>query len=194
MLFIWLLILSYVIGAIPTGVWLGKILKNKDVRNYGSKNSGATNCYRVLGKKIGIAVLVGDVLKGFLPLLIASKYLPNKNLLIILGLVSILAHTYSVFIAFKGGKGVATSLGVFLYFIPKIIILLVAIFAMIVYFTKYISLGSVTVAILLPIFVFMMNDNFYLFLLSLIVSIFVIYRHKENILRLLNGTENKFSL
>ena len=176
MLFIWLLILSYVIGAIPTGVWLGKILKNKDVRNYGSKNSGATNCYRVLGKKIGIAVLVGDVLKGFLPLLIASKYLPNKNLLIILGLVSILAHTYSVFIAFKGGKGVATSLGVFLYFIPKIIILLVAIFAMIVYFTKYISLGSVTVAILLPVFVFMMNDNFYLFLLSLIVSIFAKYK------------------
>ena len=81
-----------------------------------------------------------------------------------------------------------------MYFIPKIIILLVAIFAMIVYFTKYISLGSVTVAILLPVFVFMMNDNFYLFLLSLIVSIFVIYRHKENILRLLNGTENKFSL
>ena len=192
MLFIWLLILSYVIGAIPTGVWLGKILKNKDVRNYGSKNSGATNCYRVLGKKIGIAVLVGDVLKGFLPLLIASKYLPNKNLLIILGLVSILAHTYSVFIAFKGGKGVATSLGVFLFLIPVITLILLAIFILVAYFTKFISLASITAAFLLPIFAFFTHRDSYLFALSVIIAVFVIYRHKTNISRLLSGTENKF--
>ena len=187
-----LMVLAYFMGAIPSGVWLGKIFKNIDVRDYGSKNSGATNSYRVLGAKLGIAVLIIDVLKGFIPLYIASKFNLAYNDLVILGLVAILAHTFSCFISFKGGKGVATSLGVFLFLAPVITLILLAIFILVVYFTKYISLGSITAALLLPIFTFFTHRDSYLFALSVIIAIFVIYRHKTNISRLLSGTENKF--
>ncbi|QYR64723.1 glycerol-3-phosphate 1-O-acyltransferase PlsY [Fusobacterium animalis] len=192
MTFFCLIILSYFFGAIPSGVWIGKIFKNIDVRDYGSKNSGATNSYRVLGAKLGIAVLVIDVLKGFIPLYIASKFNLAYNDLVILGLVAILAHTFSCFISFKGGKGVATSLGVFLFLAPVITLILLVIFILVVYFTKYISLGSITAAFLLPIFTFFTHRDTYLFTLSVVIAIFVIYRHKTNISRLLSGTENKF--
>ena len=187
-----LMVLAYFFGAIPSGVWLGKIFKNIDVRDYGSKNSGATNSYRVLGAKLGIAVLIIDVLKGYIPLYIASKFNLKYNDLVILGLVAILAHTFSCFISFKGGKGVATSLGVFLFLAPVITLILLVIFILVVYFTKYISLGSITAAFLLPIFTFFTHRDTYLFALSVIIAIFVIYRHKTNISRLLSGTENKF--
>ena len=192
MTFFCLIILSYFFGAIPSGVWIGKIFKSIDVRDYGSKNSGATNSYRVLGAKLGIAVLIIDVLKGFIPLYIASKFNLAYNDLVILGLVAILAHTFSCFISFKGGKGVATSLGVFLFLAPVITLILLVIFILVVYFTKYISLGSITAALLLPIFTFFTHRDSYLFALSVIIAIFVIYRHKTNISRLLSGTENKF--
>ncbi|MFA1735041.1 glycerol-3-phosphate 1-O-acyltransferase PlsY [Fusobacterium animalis] len=192
MAFFCLIILSYFFGAIPSGVWIGKIFKNIDVRDYGSKNSGATNSYRVLGAKLGIAVLIIDVLKGFIPLYIASKFNLKYNDLVILGLVAILAHTFSCFISFKGGKGVATSLGVFLFLAPVITLILLVIFILVVYFTKYISLGSITAAFLLPIFTFFTHRDTYLFTLSVVIAIFVIYRHKTNISRLLSGTENKF--
>ena len=192
MTFFCLIILSYFFGAIPSGVWIGKIFKNIDVRDYGSKNSGATNSYRVLGAKLGIAVLIMDVLKGFIPLYIASKFNLEYNDLVILGLVAILAHTFSCFISFKGGKGVATSLGVFLFLAPVITLILLVIFILVVYFTKYISLGSITAAFLLPIFTFFTYRDTYLFTLSVVIAIFVIYRHKTNISRLLSGTENKF--
>ena len=192
MTFFCLIILSYFFGAIPSGVWIGKIFKNIDVRDYGSKNSGATNSYRVLGAKLGIAVLIIDVLKGFIPLYIASKFNLAYNDLVILGLVAILAHTFSCFISFKGGKGVATSLGVFLFLAPIITLILLVIFILVVYFTKYISLGSITAAFLLPIFTFFTHRDTYLFTLSVVIAIFVIYRHKTNISRLLSGTENKF--
>lgn len=192
MTFFCLIILSYFFGAIPSGVWIGKIFKNIDVRDYGSKNSGATNSYRVLGAKLGIAVLIIDVLKGFIPLYIASKFNLAYNDLVILGLVAILAHTFSCFISFKGGKGVATSLGVFLFLVPVITLILLVIFILVVYFTKYISLGSITAAFLLPIFTFFTHRDTYLFTLSVVIAIFVIYRHKTNISRLLSGTENKF--
>ena len=192
MTFFCLIILSYFFGAIPSGVWIGKIFKNIDVRDYGSKNSGATNSYRVLGAKLGIAVLIIDVLKGFIPLYIASKFNLKYNDLVILGLVAILAHTFSCFISFKGGKGVATSLGVFLFLAPVITLILLVIFILVVYFTKYISLGSITAAFLLPIFTFFTHRDTYLFTLSVVIDIFVIYRHKTNISRLLSGTENKF--
>ena len=192
MTFFCLIILSYFFGAIPSGVWIGKIFKNIDVRDYGSKNSGATNSYRVLGAKLGIAVLIIDVLKGYIPLYIASKFNLAYNDLVILGLVAILAHTFSCFISFKGGKGVATSLGVFLFLAPVITLILLVIFILVVYFTKYISLGSITAAFLLPIFTFFTHRDTYLFTLSVVIAIFVIYRHKTNISRLLSGTENKF--
>ena len=190
--FIICIAIAYLLGNISGGMIFGKLLFNKDIRDYGSKNSGATNSYRVLGAKLGIAVLIMDVLKGFIPLYIASKFNLEYNDLVILGLVAILAHTFSCFISFKGGKGVATSLGVFLFLIPVITLILLVIFILVAYFTRYISLASITAAFLLPIFTFFTHRDSYLFALSVIIAIFVIYRHKTNISRLLSGTENKF--
>lgn len=192
--FIIMLVLCYFIGAIPSGVWIGKIFKNIDVRDYGSRNSGATNCYRVMGPQFGLAVLLADALKGFLPLLIASKYIDSQFQMFILAMVVILAHTYSCFIKFNGGKGVATSLGVFLFLIPYIVMILCLIFIAVFLMFRYVSLASISAAAALPILVFIMDkrDNIYLFVLSLIISGFVIYRHKTNIDRLLKGTETKF--
>ncbi|MCI5724409.1 MULTISPECIES: glycerol-3-phosphate 1-O-acyltransferase PlsY [Fusobacterium] len=192
--FIIMLILCYFAGAIPSGVWIGKIFKGIDVRDYGSKNSGATNCYRVMGAKLGIAVLVVDILKGFLPMLIASKYVTGPFQTVFLGMVIILAHTYSCFINFKGGKGVATSLGVFLFLAPYVILVLILVFFTVFAMFRYVSLASIISAGALPILVFIMDksNNIYLFVLSLIIGVFVIYRHKTNIERLYRGTETKF--
>ena len=192
MTFFLLAVMTYFIGAIPSGVWLGKIFKGMDVRNYGSKNSGATNCYRVLGAKLGATVLIFDVLKGFLPLYISGKYIENFNDLIILGLIAILAHTFSCFINFKGGKGVATSLGVFIYLTPMAIVLFFAVFGLVFYTKHYVSLSSIMAAFFLPIFVGFIYANPYLLALAVAIGVFVIYRHKTNIVRLLYGTENKF--
>ncbi|MDY4010772.1 MAG: glycerol-3-phosphate 1-O-acyltransferase PlsY [Fusobacterium gastrosuis] len=194
MKFIIMLILCYFAGAIPSGVWIGKIFKGIDVRDYGSKNSGATNCYRVMGAKLGIAVLVVDILKGFLPMLIASKYVTGPFQTVFLGMVIILAHTYSCFINFKGGKGVATSLGVFLFLAPYVILVLILVFFTVFAMFRYVSLASIISAGALPILVFIMDksNNIYLFVLSLIIGVFVIYRHKTNIERLYRGTETKF--
>lgn len=192
--FIAMLILCYIFGAIPSGVWIGKFFKNIDLRNFGSKNSGATNSYRVLGPKLGVAVLISDILKGFIPILIASKYIDSQFQLILLALVTILAHTYSCFISFKGGKGVATSLGVFLYLCPYIVLVLALIFLTVFAMFRYVSLASVVAAGALPILVFIMDksNNIFLFLFSMLVGAFVSYRHKSNIERLFKGTENKF--
>lgn len=196
MKFFLLMITAYLFGAIPSGVWIGKIFKNIDVRNYGSKNSGATNCYRVMGAKLGLLVLLCDILKGLIPMVIISKYLGNSNSIIIFALIIILAHTYSCFISFKGGKGVATSLGVFLFLAPYAILILIVAFFLVLFTTRYVSLASIISAVLLPVAVFLTDktDNIYLFILSLLIGMFVIYRHKTNISRLLSGTENKFSL
>ena len=190
MTFFLLAVMTYFIGAIPSGVWLGKIFKGMDVRNYGSKNSGATNCYRVLGAKLGATVLIFDVLKGFLPLYISGKYIENFNDLIILGLIAILAHTFScfinftggkgvatslgVFINFKGGKGVATSLGVFIYLTPMAVVLLFAVFGLVFYTTHYVSLSSIMAAFFLPIFVGFIYANPYLLALAVAIGVFVI--------------------
>lgn len=192
--FIIMLILCYFIGAIPSGVWIGKFFKNIDVRDYGSRNSGATNCYRVLGPKFGLAVLIADALKGFIPILIASKYIDSQFQMFILAMIIIFAHTYSCFINFKGGKGVATSLGVFIFLIPYIVLILCLVFITVFIMFRYVSLASVVTAASLPILVFTLDksDNIYLFVLSLIIGGFVIYRHKTNIERLFKGTETKF--
>ncbi|MGL4534811.1 MAG: glycerol-3-phosphate 1-O-acyltransferase PlsY [Fusobacteriaceae bacterium] len=198
--FLIMVVISYLFGALPNGVWVGKISKNIDIREYGSKNSGATNAYRTLGAKYGILVLILDALKGYLPLLVASSIFGiTGTALISLGLVSIIGHTLSIFLNFNGGKGVATSLGVFLFLFPKGILLVFVIFSLVVYFTKYISLGSVIGAGILPFLVIFMDmkpevERVPLFIVAFLVAIFVIYKHKSNIERLRKGTENKFNV
>ncbi|WP_297433133.1 glycerol-3-phosphate 1-O-acyltransferase PlsY [uncultured Cetobacterium sp.] len=197
--FLIFVVIAYVFGSLPCGVWLGKGVKNIDIREYGSKNSGATNAYRILGPKYGIMVLILDALKGYIPLYIASLFDIGGIYIILLGLVAILGHTFSFFLQFKGGKGVATSLGVFLFLMPKVVGILVLVFILVVGISKYISLGSVVCAALLPILAYFMPvrdsaTRIPLVIISLIVGIFVIYKHKANIQRLMEGKENKFNL
>lgn len=193
-------ILAYLLGSLPSGVWIGKMVKNIDIREHGSNNSGATNAYRVLGPKYGIMVLIADALKGYIPLSIAQNFLGQSgNELIVLGFIAILGHTLSFFLNFKGGKGVATSLGVFLYLFPVGILIVFLIFIIVVSVSKYISLGSIIGAGALPILAIFLPmkegiNRLPLVGISLLVGVFVIYKHKGNITRLRNGTENKFKL
>lgn len=193
------IVIAYILGALPNGVWIGKHFKNIDIRKHGSKNSGATNAYRVLGPKYGIMVLIADALKGFLPPFLASHFGVEGNWLILIGMVAIIGHTLSFFLNFKGGKGVATSLGVFLFLIPKVTLALLVVFIIVVSVTRYISLGSIVAAVLLPILTFLSPlrnglDKFPMVVMTTIIGAFVVYKHKSNITRLLNGTENKFKI
>lgn len=193
------IVIGYILGALPNGVWIGKYFKNIDIREHGSKNSGATNAYRVLGARYGLMVLVADALKGFLPPFIASKFGIEGNSLLIIGVVAIVGHTLSFFLNFKGGKGVATSLGVFLFLIPQVTITLLIIFIIVVAITKYISLGSIIAAIMLPVLTYFYPaqnglDKLPLLVMTGVIGLFVVYKHKSNIGRLLKGTENKFKL
>ncbi|MGL5356750.1 MAG: glycerol-3-phosphate 1-O-acyltransferase PlsY [Cetobacterium sp.] len=192
-------VIAYIFGSLPSGVWLGKSTKNIDIREHGSKNSGATNAYRILGPKYGIIVLILDALKGYIPLYLASIFGVDGIYIILLGLVAILGHTFSFFLQFKGGKGVATSLGVFLFLMPKVVGILVLIFILTVGISKYISLGSVVCSGLLPVLAYFLpvrdaTTRMPLVIISLIVGLFVIYKHKANVERLMKGKENKFNL
>lgn len=192
-------IIAYFLGSIPSGVWIGKIAKNIDIREHGSKNSGATNAYRILGARYGLMVLFADALKGFLAVALASAGGLSVNSISFVALVVILGHSLSCFLSFRGGKGVATSLGVFLFLQPKITLVLVLIFVGIVWLTRYISLGSIMAAFLLPVFTLISeirkeDTNWLLILITILLGAFVIYRHRSNITRLLEGRENKFKL
>jgi len=190
------LIMAYLIGSIPTGVIIGKKFKGIDIREHGSKNTGATNAYRVLGKQYGIIVLLADAFKGWLPVFIADMAGVEDWQLILVGVLTIVGHTLSPFLKFKGGKGVATSLGVFLFLAPKIVLILVAVFLVVAGTTKYVSLASVSVAGLFPILVLFLQTgddrDWSLFGFSLVIGLFVIFKHRSNIERLLKGNENKF--
>lgn len=194
--YILLSLLAYFSGSIPSGVWIGKTFKGIDIRTVGSKNSGATNAYRNLGAVYGIMTLVIDALKGYLPLLIASKMEISSQYIVVIGLIAILGHSFSCFLNFNGGKGVATSLGVFLFLAPKAVGIAVLGFLIVVFLTRYVSLSSITAAIILPIMVLIFPakdgvDKLTLSILSILIGLFVIYKHKTNISRLLNGTESK---
>ena len=190
-LFFILFILAYLVGSIPNALWIGKMFKNTDVRDFGSGNVGATNAARVLGWKLGVMVLIFDAFKGMIFIIIARKFGLSDIYVVLIGLAAILGHSYSIYLKFKGGKAVATSLGVMLVLIPKVIVILVIVFLFIVIFSGYVSLASISVAGLLPILTYIMYNNI-IALLSLVVGILVIWRHKSNIKNLLEGKEDKF--
>lgn len=190
-------LLAYLFGSLPNGLYVAKI-KNVDIRNEGSKNTGATNVFRVMGAKYGIFVLVLDALKGFLPLILAEKAGISGNILVLIGVTAVIGHTFSPFLNFKGGKGVATSLGIFLYLTPVPMLITLAMFFIVVGISKYVSLGSVLASILLPLLILIMPVNEKLgnktvvFIISALLGTYIIYKHRANIERLKNGTENKF--
>lgn len=201
MVYLWILLyllLTYIIGSIPAGYLVVKIIKNVDIRTVGSGNIGATNVNRVLGIRWFVIVLIFDVIKGFLPVIFSAILFKNMPVIPVLsGIAAIIGHTFTVFLKFKGGKGVATSLGVFLALAPISIISCFVIFLIVLYLFKYISLGSIVAAVLFPAFVFIYGEGGYLnivFIFAAAGAVFIVYKHKENIKRLINGTENKFEI
>jgi len=194
-LFILIMIAIYLIAAIPTGVVIARLMGGEDVRQKGSGNIGATNVYRVAGKLAGVLTLVGDTLKGFLPLLAFKTWLePTPTQLGIASAVAILGHCYPVYLKFKGGKGVATALGIFLVLSPKAVFFALIVFILTVAITRYISLGSVLAALSAPLVILLLNHQQPVFLATLFIAALVIWRHNSNIRRLLDGTENRLRL
>ena len=191
LLFFVLFILAYLVGSIPNALWIGKMFKNIDVREFGSGNVGATNATRVLGWKLGVMVLIFDAFKGMIFIIIARILGLEDIYVVLIGLAAILGHSYSIYLKFKGGKAVATSLGVMLVLIPKVVMILIIVFLLIVIISGYVSLASISVAGLLPILSYIMYNNI-IALLSLVVGMLVIWRHKSNIKNLLEGKEDKF--
>lgn len=183
------LILSYLIGSISFALVIGKMFYKKDIRDYGSGNLGATNAYRVLGIKVGVIVAIADILKGtfacLLPLILDSTVNP-----IVCGLLAILGHIFSVFASFKGGKAVATATGVFLFLTPLGVFVGFVVFVLTLLFTKYVSLSSMLASTALSIYSLIFEDKV-ITVLSLLISVSIIILHRQNIKRIVNGTENK---
>ncbi|MCZ3494926.1 MAG: glycerol-3-phosphate 1-O-acyltransferase PlsY [Lactobacillus paragasseri] len=184
-------ILAYLIGSFPTGVLVGKIFFHEDIRNFGSRNIGTTNSFRVMGPIAGSAVLVIDVLKGTLatdlPLIFHLK--GPKYLLLIAGACAILGHTFSIFLKFKGGKAVATSAGVFLGYNLKFFGLCAVVFLPMLFITSYVSLSSLVSIVIIFICSFWFHDIF-LTIITGIMMVLLFVRHRSNIKRLINHEEN----
>ena len=189
-----LMIVAYILGSIPNALWIGKVFKGIDVRGHGSKNTGSTNAARVLGAKLGILTLILDISKGAIPTLIATMLLDSTISAILVGICAILGHSFSIFMKFKGGKAVATTVGVFIVLVPGAILLAAVIFFLVFGITRYVSLSSMIGAISLPIWIMIFYKNIPLTIFGMIIAILIIVRHKSNIQRLLNGTESKFSI
>ncbi len=182
---------AYLLGSIPTGLLLGK-LAGIDVRKEGSGNIGATNLYRTVGRKVGVLTLVGDCLKGMIPVLLAKYYaLPIEHVAWI-GLAAFFGHVFSLFLRFKGGKGVATALGVFLALSPLAVCAALGVFIVLMLIWRYVSLGSVAAAAVMPVAIMLMGSDRALVIVTMIIAVIVIIKHHENIKRLLAGTENRF--
>ncbi len=210
-----ILVLSYLVGSIPTSIIVSKLAKGIDIRDYGSGNAGGTNTIRVLGWKYGIFVILFDAFKGAFAVVVIARLfggnLPFSNqtpfdnftlVQILAGLAAVLGHVWTIFAGFKGGKGIATALGFLLTLVTVDMLIAVAIFFVIVLTTKYVSLGSIAAAIALPLVMIIRENVFgvdiqgYHTILPFVIltSALVIYTHRKNISRLIHGKENKLNI
>lgn len=194
-------LVAYLLGSIPSSVWIGKIFYGIDVREHGSGNAGTTNTIRILGYKAGIPVFIIDALKGWFAVFLTKivfGYFPliemPEYMSLIAAVAVVLGHIFPVFAGFRGGKGVATLLGVGFGLIPIPALIALGIFMVVLLCFGYVSLASITAAVTLPFitYFFVMPGKLLLLLLTIAVAIFIPITHRQNIKRLLNGTENKF--
>ncbi|HQQ94522.1 MAG TPA: glycerol-3-phosphate 1-O-acyltransferase PlsY [Bacteroidia bacterium] len=193
---------AYLLGSVPTSVWIGKFFYNIDVREFGSGNAGATNTFRVLGKRAGIPVLIIDILKGSLAVSLSflSTYEPGSaefvNLQLALGIAALIGHIFPVFAGFRGGKGVATILGVVLCILPLACSLSLLVFLIILLSSRIVSLASMVAGLSFPLFlnIVLHNQNKVLAVFSLVVAALLIITHRRNILRLMKREEKKVKL
>lgn len=189
-----LLVFAYLLGSVPTGILVSRGLGKIDITKVGSGNIGATNVARVLGKGMGALTLLGDVAKGWLPVFLGQKLLGQEAAWIAgVALATFIGHLYPVFLKFKGGKGVAVGLGVFLAISPLAGLIVFLIWAGVVVGTRIVSVGSLTAALALPVVVGLVRGSLPYLSLAILVCILIFYRHRENIRRLLAGSEKGFS-
>lgn len=192
---------AYILGSIPTSVWFGKIFYKIDLRNYGSGNAGATNALRVFGNRAGALVLILDALKGFTAIYLSRFFAPESfssenNLVIyqlLLGSMALLGHVFPVFASFRGGKGIATLVGIAVALFPGAVLICLGVFLLFFLPTRYVSLGSMSAAIAFPVVVvWIMQSNLTAeIIFAIAVAVFVPLTHHKNIKRLLKGEENK---
>ncbi|EMW6465515.1 glycerol-3-phosphate 1-O-acyltransferase PlsY [Enterococcus faecium] len=195
-----LLILAYLLGSIPSGVWIGKLFFKKDIRQHGSGNTGTTNTFRVLGKTAGIVVLLMDILKGTLATCLPMIFHLSGINPLWFGVCAILGHAFPIFAGFKGGKAVATSAGMLLGFNPVFFVYSCIIFIVSLFCTSMVSLSSMISAVLITLStivlpyvapVILAKPNWLLTIIAFLVSSFIFYRHKDNIKRIRNHTESR---
>ncbi|HXT12077.1 MAG TPA: glycerol-3-phosphate 1-O-acyltransferase PlsY [Candidatus Angelobacter sp.] len=191
-------LVAYLLGSIPTGFLVAKA-RGVDIRTVGSGNIGATNAFRVLGKRFGIFVLLMDALKGLVAVLVGAVVVgrifpetPLENLKITAGIAAILGHNFTCWLHFKGGKGIATSAGVLIALVPWALIIILSIFIILFLVTRYVSIGSIAAAFALPFATwFTENHDVGLTAVMAAIGLLAILKHRKNIHRLLNGTENR---
>ena len=188
------LVASYLIGAIPTSYLVGRVARGIDLREHGSGNLGATNLYRTLGWRFAVPVALFDIAKGAVPILLFAPRVSESRLFALgCGVMAVLGHVYSLFVRFRGGKGVATAAGVLLALSPWVVLALAGIWAVVVFASGYVSLGSVVAAALMPLLVFLLYPGSRgLVALYAVVAAGIIWLHRANIRRLLAGTEHRF--
>lgn len=192
------ILVSYLIGAVPTAYILGKLLKGIDLRRYGSGNVGATNAWRILGKRIGTATLMIDILKGVIAVTLIARFFPGRIIedvfirKFLCGIAAIIGHNFPVYLRFRGGKGVATSAGVFLGLAPKLLGIAALLWSGILIVTGYISLASMIAALSLPVLSILFNYPTAMHWFSMALGILILIQHRSNIRRLFKGEEKRF--
>ncbi|MBU3677359.1 MAG: glycerol-3-phosphate 1-O-acyltransferase PlsY [Chitinophagaceae bacterium] len=198
-----LLVLAYLLGSIPTAVWISRYFFGMDIREHGSGNAGATNTFRILGSKAGSFVFFIDMLKGFLAVdlayLIPRYQMDNMaltNFQVLLGICAVVGHIFPIWAQFKGGKGIATLFGMILAIQPLVAACLVGVFFLMLFITRYVSLSSITASIAFPVMIFFIfhEPEIMYRLFAVATAILVVLTHHKNINRLLAGNENKVPL
>ena len=191
-------LLAYLIGALPSSVWIGKKFYNTDVREHGSGNAGATNTFRVLGKKAGTIVLILDILKAWIAVSLLSTLAGNTNVefQLALGLVAVLGHIFPIYIGFRGGKGIASLLGVIIAIHPAAALIAIGFFLITLLITKYVSLSSIIAAFAFPVLIYYYfeESNYSLIIFSIMVAVLVLLTHKKNINRQFKNEESKVTI
>jgi acyl phosphate:glycerol-3-phosphate acyltransferase len=185
------IVLSYLFGATPTGYLAYKLSERKDIREFGSQNTGATNVMRLKGWKLAIPVVLVDVLKGFLPAFLAFRLFGDTRLALAASFVAVVGHCYPVYIRFRGGKGVATTVGAAAAIGPVPLLLCAAVFLVVVGLTRYVSLGSILAVTAFPVLALVLGKGVETALWGVAIAALVIFRHRGNIGRLLAGRERK---
>jgi len=198
-----LICLSYCIGSIPTAVWISRAVHGIDIRDYGSGNAGATNTFRVLGSRLGSVVMLVDVLKGFiatslyilLPIYLVDE-LQRTNFMIALGLAAVIGHIFPIWAGFRGGKGVATLLGMAIAIQPLVAACCLGVFLLVLFLTRFVSLSSILAGICFMVCIlFIFNEKEPLYrIFAVMVALMVVVTHQKNISRLIRGTESKIAL